>query len=1055
VTEPGSIDHLIKSLEERAKELHCIYHVDEKLADAGLAFEEKLRAVVEVLPAGYQYPSACRARIVLSEKTFSAPDFVETGWMQSADIPGREGASGRLDVVYLEERPAADEGPFLKEERKLLKTIAGRLALALEKEGVKPAAARGGGEAPVSALKKGRDWGAVVEFLKVSDQPLLLRLSRKMINHLCLAGVEAAHRLLQRFSPAQGVSDAFEDNRPLAKSSRRDLLALSEEIFQVAAVHMRREEILKKIQQWIRDDQSSFLLDALERPASTIIEISDAIQRYQDIAIDEGELPRATRTALRVLLMRRFFTGETEFIQASKHFVDVRDFYEVARRIVSPQDGHGQLGGKSSGLFMASQVVRKSQECADVLSCVRTPKTWYVSSDSLFSFIQYNHLDDVYNRKYLEVEQIRREYPHIVQVFKNSHFPPDLLQGLSRALDEFEEKPLIVRSSSLLEDRLGAAFSGKYKSLFLANQGSKKERLAALCDAIAEVYASVFGPDPIEYRTERGLLDLHEEMGIMIQEVVGTRAGDFFLPTVAGVAFSHNEFRWSPRIKREDGLLRMVPGLGTRAVDRLGDDFPVLLAPGQPGLRVNMSPDETVRYSPKSLDAINLMTRRFESVDAGAFLKAHGAQLPGVEDLVSIVEEGRLRRPLGFDIDFDRDNLVFTFEGLIHRTPFVARIRTLLKLLREKLGVPVDLEFACDGRHLFLLQCRPQSFNADTAPASIPEDLPRDKVLFTAHRHVSNGRVPDITHVVYVDPAGYKALPSLEDLQAVGRAVGRLNKLLPKRRFILMGPGRWGSRGDIKLGVSVTYSDINNTAALIEIARKEGGYVPDLSFGTHFFQDLVEASIRYLPLYPDEPGEAFQESFFTGSRNILADLLGEFAHLAGTVRVIDVPKSSGGQVLKLLMDADKDLGVGLLGLPCSPAARPDRRRDSLQRASSEHWRWRQRMAETVASRLEAERFGVRGLYLIGSVKTAMAGPESDIDFLVHFSGTEAQRRELESWFDGWSQALSEFNALRTGTRLERLLDVHFIGDEEVSGRVGLAAKIGGVTDEALPLRTRP
>src|SRR5450756_2403429 len=149
----------------------------------------------------------------------------------------------------------------------------------------------------------------------------------------------------------------------------------------------------------------------------------------------------------------------------------------------------------------------------------------------------------------------------MVQVFKHSHFSPEIVQGLSVALDDFQDCPIIVRSSSLLEDRLGSAFSGKYKSLFLANQGTKRERLLAVKDAIAEVYASVFGPDPIEYRSEKGLLDVHEEMGILLQEVVGTKVGRYFFPSWAGVAFSNNEFRWSPRIRREDGLVRLVPGL--------------------------------------------------------------------------------------------------------------------------------------------------------------------------------------------------------------------------------------------------------------------------------------------------------------------------------------------------------------------------------------------------------------------------------------------------------------------------------------------------------------
>ena len=98
-----------------------------------------------------------------------------------------------------------------------------------------------------------------------------------------------------------------------------------------------------------------------------------------------------------------------------------------------------------------------------------------------------------------------------------------------------------------------------------------------------------------------------------------------------------------------------------------------------------------------------------------------------------------------------------------------------------------------------------------------------------------------------------------------------------------MGPGRWGSRGDIKLGVPVTYSDINNSAMLIEVARQKGNYLPDLSFGTHFFQDLVEASIRYLPLYPDDPKTAFQEDFLRGSHSVLEELLPEFAHLSDTL----------------------------------------------------------------------------------------------------------------------------------------------------------------------------
>lgn len=168
--------------------------------------------------------------------------------------------------------------------------------------------------------------------------------------------------------------------------------------------------------------------------------------------------------------------------------------------------GYGKVGGKGAGLFLAAKILRGSPEYASALADVRVPRTWYIMSDGIFDFIQYNNLEDVYGRKYLELDQIRREYSHILQVFKNSHFSPEIARGLAQVVDDLADRPLIVRSSSLLEDRRGAAFSGKYKSLFLANLGSRKERLAALQDAVAEVYASMFAPDPIEYRAERGLL---------------------------------------------------------------------------------------------------------------------------------------------------------------------------------------------------------------------------------------------------------------------------------------------------------------------------------------------------------------------------------------------------------------------------------------------------------------------------------------------------------------------------------------------------------------------
>ena len=373
---------------------------------------------------------------------------------------------------------------------------------------------------------------------------------------------------------------------------------------------------------------------------------------------------------MRVSLARRFLTEDLDFINTAKNHLEVRDFHELVQRLISPAASRGKLGGKSSGLILATHIVRKSREYADALAQIKVPRTWYITSDGLLNFIEHNDLEDVYARKYLEIDQIRREYPHIVQAFKHSEFSPEIVKGLSLALDDLGERPLIVRSSSLLEDRVGSAFSGKYKSLFLANRGPKRERLSALMDAVAEVYASIFGPDPIEYRAERGLLDVHEEMGVMIQEVVGARIGPYFCPAFGGVAFSNNECRWSARITRGDGLIRMVPGLGTRAVDRLSDDYPVLIAPGQPGLRANVTPEEVLRYSPRKIDVIDTEANSFRTVLISELLQHCGRQFPIFNQIFSVQDRDGILRPAPFDWDPERDHVVATFDGLVGSTPF-------------------------------------------------------------------------------------------------------------------------------------------------------------------------------------------------------------------------------------------------------------------------------------------------------------------------------------------------------------------------------------------------
>ena len=1056
---PGSSRSLLEELQERAKELQCLYKVHALCARTDAPVEEVLRDVVAVLPGGWTHPAQTFARIVLGTAVFASAEAEPTPWVQAAPIRVQGHEAGRIEVYYREPFPVSDEGPFDRQERKLVDTVAellGQLLLQRQLSTSMRRAERSGLALPAES----GDWWAVVDFLRQIDRPGYVTIARRMLNSLCWSGDEDALRLLPRFtgswSGPASPEEPTDENRPMARRSLDDLLKVAEEVFVLAASRMAPGEIRTSIQRWSKDSRSGFLIEALENQGTSLTELAQALTRFRHAALADRELSRSIQLDLRAGLVRRFLTDHLQFVGVAKNYIDVSDFQELTRRVICPPESHGKIGGKSSGLFLAVQIVRKSAEYAEALADVRIPKTWYVTSDGLVDFIAYNHLEDIVDRKYLEIDQVRREYPHIIQVFKNSQFSPEIVKGLSVALDDFEERPIIVRSSSLLEDRVGASFSGKYKSLFLANQGPKKDRLAALMDAIAEVYASIFGPDPIEYRAERGLLDVHEEMGIMIQEVVGSRVGRYWLPTFAGVAFSNNELRWSPRIRRDDGLIRLVPGLGTRAVDRVGDDYPILLAPGQPGLRANVTAEAIVRYAPRKADVVNLETRQFETVEVEALLREAGEELPGLAGMVSVHEDGALHRPVMLDSRSQAKDLVVTFEGLVTTTPFVPRIRALLKLLQEKLGGPVDVEFASDGKDLFLLQCRPQSFAEESESAPIPADVPPERVVFSASRFVSNGRVPDVTHVVYVDPEGYASIPDLDGLREVGHAVGRLNKLLPRRQFILMGPGRWGSRGDVKLGVPVTYSEINNASVLVEIARRKGSYVPDLSFGTHFFQDLVEARIRYLPLFPDDPGVAFNERFLLGSPNLLPALLPELEHLSGTVRVLDVPAATGGLVLKVLMNADLDRAVAILAPPGGTggaAARTGAVGTGGAAVADDDRRWRIHVAERIAAEADVERFGLKGMWLVGSSRDGTAGPGSDVDLVVHTDDDPARREALTTWLEGWSLCLGELNYLRTGLRTGGLLDVRFLSDSDFSRGSSWAERVKTVKDpaRALPL----
>jgi pyruvate,water dikinase len=1051
-------DNLLDILKEREKELNCLYEVYEVLSDDGLPEPEMFGRIVGIIPSGLRFPELSRVRIVVEGSSYQTPGFRGYPISEVCSIRADSKTMGSIEIAYVQEVPITKEGYFLEKERQLIRTIADRIGQRVVFRKMRSVVDewemyRRQGPDPMGY----REWEIIVDFLRHTDPDVLLHISRKMINYLFLSGFASNAGHVQSPAPAYLPEEGYV-NFPTTREPLEDVSSVCERAFGLAKKHLSDDEITARVKRWMREEKAYSLIKAVSSVSPSLRDIIEEIKKYKKTVDGDSPTHSPQERLITVSLINRILSDRPEYVNVAKQYLTSRDFFDFVNSIIYPVDSQGKLGGKGSGLFLAGKILERCGGDRRTPCPVKVPRTWYIVTDAFTEFLQYNNLEELNEQKYKELQEARIEYPNILQLIKNSKLPPEVLKSLSVALDDFGEVPIIVRSSSLLEDQIGAAFSGKYKSLFLANRGSKQERLDALEDAVLEVYASVFSPDPIQYRSERGLIDLREEMGILIQEVVGTKAGKYFSPLFSGVAFGYNDYRWSPGIKREDGLIRLVPGLGTRAVDRLSDDFPVLISPGNPGIRVNVAPDEIKRYSPKKIDVIDLESGKLETVDISEILKECGREIPKSDKIVSIYEENYVRRANRFEIDFEKSDLVVTFDGIIAETRFVEHIRVILKTLREKMGFPVDVEFAYDGNDLYLLQCRPQSFSRDRAPAPIPRDIAPNDVIFSARRHISNGTVENISHIVYIDPDKYGDMEDLDDLVAVGKVVGLLNGMLPRRRFVLVGPGRWGSRGDIKLGVKVGYADICNTAALIEVARKKNGYMPELSFGTHFFQDLVEANIHYLPLYPDDDGIVFNSTFLMRSGNILKDICPEYGYLEDTVRVIDVPESSYGKVLRILMNADLNEAVGILSERTATIQREPRNISPDRRESDDSaWRWRFHMAEVLASKLDAEIFGVKGMYLFGSTNNGTAGPGSDIDLIVHFRGSDLQREQLLKWLEGWSLSLAEMNYLKTGYRTGGLLDVHIVTDEDISRKTPFAAKIDSVTDPVhrLKLNSRP
>ncbi|GAB1394315.1 PEP/pyruvate-binding domain-containing protein [Rhodocyclaceae bacterium] len=579
-------------------------------------------------------------------------------------------------------------------------------------------------------------------------------------------------------------------------------------------------------------------------------------------------------------LSRLLFPVDPSMSRLIDEYLRLDDLLMVRSRMI----GSGTIGGKALGMLLARAVLRRDAPQLDAR--LEAHDSFYIGTEVFDTFLVHNGLWWIRRR-----QRDRETYLHEVEGARArmlaGRFSSTVISQFEGMLEYFGEWPFIVRSSSRLEDRYGNAFAGQYDSVFCANRGLWEKRLESLLDAVRQVYASTMSEQALRYRERRGLLGENEQMAVLIMRVSGTAGGPYFHPHAAGVGLSVNPYRWSPRIDMKAGVIRLVAGLGTRAVDRTDDDYTRLVALNAPELRPETSFGEIARHAQRRMDALDLDANRIVS---GPFVEMVREQADFPFELFTTREE--MGKPA-----------FLTFDRLLNETPFVADLRDMLTTLHAAYSHPVEIEFALnvlpeEGYRINLLQCRPVQMRSDDADANImvrtdlPTPVAAQGAVIGPSRHIRPDRL------VYVVPAHYSAMNQSARLD-VARLIGRINQASGDRTLVVLGPGRWGTR-DLWLGLPVSFNEINRVAALCEIVAMSENLVPDVSLGTHFLNELIEADMLYFALFPGRQGNLIDEDFLLQQPNRLTEILpGQESH-TDAVRVIDLPAGSA----QLFADAE-------------------------------------------------------------------------------------------------------------------------------------------------------
>lgn len=577
----------------------------------------------------------------------------------------------------------------------------------------------------------------------------------------------------------------------------------------------------------------------------------------------------------------------TDLVQ--KNFT-LSDFLHIKQRMI----GSGSIGGKATGMLLARKILENSRP--DLFRHLEPHDSFYIGSDVFYTYLVQNGWWKIRIKQRTAEGYFSAARELKARILKGS-FPDIIREQFRRMLEYFGQNPIIVRSSSLLEDSFGNAFAGKYESIFCVNAGNPDERLEAFENAVRRVYASSMDESALIYRKERGLDNNDEQMAILVQRVSGSRFDRIFMPCAAGVGYSYNSYVWNKEIDPKAGFIRLVMGLGTRAVDRSDSDYPRSVSLDKPHLTPISGENDKIRFSQRFADVLSLSENAFMTLP----LDKLSAMLPDWYKRIMLEHDPEAEKRME-ELGIKGEVLYSRCEGIIRNKEIISYMKDLLNTIQENYRYPVDIEFTINldesGQFAFnLLQCRPLQVRGLGLKVRIPE-CPKEKLLFSVSGSTMGGSIYlPIDTVILVEPKAYYLCPMNTKYQAA-RAIGKITSLLKKqdKNILLIGPGRWGTSSP-ELGVPVKFAEISNIKALCEVSYEGAGYMPELSFGSHFFQDLVETGIFYAAVF-DQEGVIYRPGLLSKYPEIIKKMLPDEKSIFDIVKVYDASS------IKLLLLSD-------------------------------------------------------------------------------------------------------------------------------------------------------